>query len=409
MTSHEESLRNRRMPQIAGPMTRRWLPAFSMMLVSTISYIDRNTLALLAPTILRDAHLSNEQYGFMISAFSIAYMVANPLWGFILDRIGVRAGMTAAVSLWTLASISHVFAFGFQGFAAARAVLGFGEGATFPGSLRTVVQTLPPEQRSRGIAISYSGGSLGAVITPIIVTPIAALWGWRGAFWATGAVGAAWLLLWALLSRREDISRTPKPVRSEAPKFNDPRVWAFIAAYAMGAFPSGFVLYQASIYLSAVFSKSQLEIGKVLWIPPLGWEIGYFFWGWAMDRFPGAMRRQFFWLMLLSTPLALIPYVSSYGLTLAMMFFAMFITAGFIIGAVAYATHHFSIDHAGFIAGLGAGSWSLMIALVMPGVGRLFDLHRYDAAFLIAALFPIAGCVAWTMLSQRPRLHRTPV
>src|SRR5271155_302204 len=105
----------------------RWLPAFSMMLVSTISYIDRNTLALLAPTILRDAHLSNEQYGFIISAFSIAYMLGNPLWGYILDRIGVRVGMTAAVSLWTLASVSHVFAAGFRGFALARAILGFGE------------------------------------------------------------------------------------------------------------------------------------------------------------------------------------------------------------------------------------------------------------------------------------------
>ena len=401
MTAEEESSQNRRMPQFAGRMTQRWLPAFSMMLVSTISYIDRNTLALLAPTILRDAHLSNEQYGFIISAFSIAYMAANPLWGWILDRIGVKAGMTAAVSLWTVASVAHVFAFGFRGFATARAVLGFGEGATFPGSLRTVVQTLPPEARSRGIAVSYSGGSLGAVITPVIITPIAAMWGWRGAFWATGAVGAAWLLLWLVLSRREDISRTPKVIRSDGPRFDDPRVWAFIAAYAMGAFPSAFVLYQSSIYLTAVFGKSQIEIGKVLWIPPLGWEIGYFFWGWAMDRFASSMRRQFLILMFLSMPVALIPYVSSYQATLAMMFFAMFITSGFIIGAVAYATRHFSIDHAGFIAGLGAGSWSLVVALVMPGVGRLFDLHRYDAAFLIAALFPIAGCAVWTMLSRR--------
>jgi MFS transporter, ACS family, hexuronate transporter len=379
-------------------MTPRWLPSFAMMMVSTISYIDRNTLALLAPTILRDAHLSNEQYGFIISAFSIAYMLGNPLWGYVLDRVGVRLGMTAAVSIWTLASVSHVFAFGFQGFALARAVLGFGEGATFPGSLRTVVQTLPPEKRSRGIAISYSGGSLGAVITPIIITPIAAMWGWRGAFWATGAVGAVWLLLWFLLSRRIDL--VPAHI-SESPKLNDPRVWAFIAAYAMGAFPSGFVLYQAGIYLAAVFAKSQVEIGKVLWIPPLGWEVGYFFWGWAMDRFPDAMRRQFFWLTILSTPLAAIPYVSSYGLTLAMMFFAMFITSGFIIGAVAYATRRFSSRHAGFIAGLGAGSWSLVVAMVMPGVGRLFDLHRYDGAFAIAALFPIAGCAVWTMLNQR--------
>jgi ACS family hexuronate transporter-like MFS transporter len=52
-----------------------------MMLVSVISYIDRNTLALLAPTILRDLRLTAEQYGMVISAFSIAYMLGNPVWG----------------------------------------------------------------------------------------------------------------------------------------------------------------------------------------------------------------------------------------------------------------------------------------------------------------------------------------
>src|SRR5262252_8207017 len=178
----------------------RWVPAGAMLAVSLISYIDRNTLALLAPTILRETGLSGEQYGFIIAAFSVAYMVANPLWGVILDRAGLRKGMTAAVSCWTLASVAHAFAGGFWSFGAARAVLGFGEGATFPGALRTVVLTLPEERRGRGLAVSYSGGSLGAVITPLVVTPIFLWWGWRAAFWFTGLVGALWLAMWAVIS-----------------------------------------------------------------------------------------------------------------------------------------------------------------------------------------------------------------
>src|SRR5437764_8011470 len=130
----------------------RWIPAASMLLVSLISYIDRTTLALLAPTILKETHLSGEQYGFIISAFSIAYMISNPLWGWILDRAGLRRGMTAAVAWWTAASVAHAFAGGFWSFGAARAALGFGEGATFPGGLRAVVQTLGPEHRGRGLA-----------------------------------------------------------------------------------------------------------------------------------------------------------------------------------------------------------------------------------------------------------------
>ncbi len=91
----------------------RWLPAGSMMLVSMLSYIDRNTLALLAPTILKDTHLSVTAYGWVVSAYSILFTIGNPMWGKILDRIGLRRGMSAAVSLWTLASASHAFAAGF--------------------------------------------------------------------------------------------------------------------------------------------------------------------------------------------------------------------------------------------------------------------------------------------------------
>ena len=276
-------------PPVSG-LWNRWVPALSMLLVSLVSYIDRTTMALLAPTILKETHLNGEQYGFIISAFSIAYMLSNPLWGWILDRAGLRRGMAAAVACWTAASMAHAFASGFWSFAAARAALGFGEGATFPGGLRAVVQTLPPEQRGRGLAVAYSGGSLGAVVTPLIVTPIFLWWGWRAAFWFTGLIGLLWLACWALVSRRPDIRRPAARAVSEAPgpRFSDARLWAFMCAYALGALPLGFVLYSASLYLTHPLECPQGLIGKLLWIPPLGWEAGYFVWGWISDR---ALRR----------------------------------------------------------------------------------------------------------------------
>lgn len=400
----------------------RWLPVLSMMLVSVISYIDRNTLALLAPTILRDTHMSAEQYGFIVSAFSIAYMLGNPVWGVILDRIGTRRGMLASVTVWTLASVSHAFAMGFGSFAAARAVLGFGEGATFPGSMRAATQTLPVAQRSRGIALSYSGGSLGAIVTPLIVTPLALAFGWRAAFWFTGVTGALWLVHWAVLSRRPELSRTstilPKaPSEGATLRWTQPRVWAFVAAYALGSVPLGFVLNDASLYLSASLHKTQGEIGAVLWLPPLGWETGYFFWGWFTDRFlrSGAdvkgLRKTFVALTALSLSLAAVPHIQSFAATMLLMFFTMFLAAGFIIGSLAYANSYYPVRHAGLIAGLGAGSWSAMVALVMPGMGRLFDLHMYGAAFLITSLFPAVALAAWWTLdgvSRRGAPAREP-
>jgi ACS family hexuronate transporter-like MFS transporter len=389
----------------------RWLPVISLMLVSVISYVDRNTLALLSPTILRETGLNAEQYGFIISAFSVTYMFGNPIWGYIMDRVGIRRGMGAAVSIWTIASASHAFAGGFGSFALARSVLGFGEGATFPGAMRTAIETLPIEKRSRGIAISYSGGSLGALITPIIVTPIAAAWGWRGAFWFTGAIGTLWLLHWAFLSKRTELARRPTLhiIRENdpgAPSWSHARLWGLIFAYAFCSLPLGFILYDAALYLSSVLHKTQVEIGSVLWIPGLGWETGYFFFGWVIDRFTGSGRHMkslnklFLLLTVLGLLLAVIPMMSSFALTMILMYFTMFISAGFIIGSLAYANSHYSNVHAGLIAGVGAGSWSALVAIVMPPFGRLFDLHMYQTAFLVASLFPVIGYVAWWWLNR---------
>lgn len=381
-----------------------------MMLVSMISYIDRSTLAILAPTILKETHLSNEQYGLIISAFSVLYMVGNPVWGRILDRIGVRRGMATAVGLWTLASASHALVGGMRGFALARAALGFGEGATFPGGLRTVVQTLPPHERSRGTAIAYSGGSFGAVLTPLIITPIAAAWGWRGAFWFTGLIGAAWLIWWGLLGRSGNLTRQPETIAATglSMSWKDRDVWAFLSAYALGAIPLGFVLYQSSLYLSAYHHLSQGQIGKVLWVPPLGWEAGYFFWGWVIDRFAKggasmiAMRRILVTAAVMSFPIAAIPFVSSLLATLALFFLSMFVVGAFILGSIAYATNTYSTRYAGLISGMGAGSWSALVALLMPWFGHLFDLRNYHAAFALISLLPAIGTCGWLLL-DRPK------
>ena len=392
----------------------RWIPTASMMLVSLISYIDRNTLALLIPTIMRETNLSAEQYGFIVSAFSIAYMIGSPMWGGLLDRLGLRIGMMLAVALWTVASMSHAMAAGFLSFAIARTALGFGEGATFPGGLRTVMQTLPPEQQARGIGVAYSGGALGAIVTPIIVTPIFALWGWRPAFLFTGAIGVAWLAMWYFVSARPAVRdyaglsrRSAEGAKADGLRFNDARLWSFILAYGLGATPLGFVMYAAALYLNQALGKDQLFLGKVLWIPPLGWELGYFFWGWLVDRMTSAgvstittVRRLMFVSVFLSLPLAAVPWMSSTALVLLAMFFATFVIVGFVVPSLKYATHVYSTSRSGLIAGIGAGSYGAIVAVTMPLFGRLFDMRRYDLAFAIAAVLPAIGYAGWSWINR---------
>jgi ACS family hexuronate transporter-like MFS transporter len=387
----------------------RWLPAVSMWLVSLISYVDRNTLAILAPVILSETHLSAEQYGFIISCFSVAYMVGNPVWGYILDRIGVRRGMTAAVGIWTVASAAHAWATGFWSFGIARAVLGAGEGATFPGGLRTVTNTLSPPKRGRGLAIAYSGGSLGAMAAPLIVTPVAARFGWHGAFLFTGFLGAAWLIFWRITGKGVDRTVETEPPAPLTGLWKHPALWAFMSAYALGAMPLGFILYYSSLYLKARFGWSQETLGNVLWIPPFGWEVGYFFWGYLIDRLGPRFRGMMLASLFLSFPLAWMHSMPGAPLVLCEMFLAMFALAGFVVLAVQYATRAFPTGHSGLLAGIGAGSWGAIVALTSPWFGRLFDQHDYVLAFRIATIFPIVGYILWRVLSGLVRNGSNPV
>jgi ACS family hexuronate transporter-like MFS transporter len=375
-----------------------------MTAVSLISYIDRNTLALLAPTILAATGISGEQYGWIISSFSIAYMAGNPLWGRWLDRSGVRLGMMAAVAFWSVASSSHALLSSFAGFALARAALGFGEGATFPGGLRTVVLSLPEKLRARGVAVAYSGGSLGAVLTPLIVTPVFNAFGWRAAFWFTGLIGVFWLGVWWFVSKsRPELRKPLHHDHAHLPlPWRDARLWAFMANYALGCLPLAFVLYQMPLYLAREFGKKQSDLGWVLWIPPLGWEVGYFFWGWMLDR--GVPVRRLVLVAAIGTlPLAAGAAVRSFPVLLMLLFWTMFVAGGNVIVSLGFATRTFGSNHAGLLAGLGAGSWAAVVALTSPLFGRLVDASAWDAAFMNATAIPLLGFALWFLLSNGPR------
>src|SRR6266404_860898 len=95
---------------------RMWVPCLGMALCSWLSFVDRQVLAILSPTILRDTGLSAQDYGNVFFFFFLAYTIANPLWGSLLDFMGLRAGMLLAVTLWSAASVSHGWMVGFVGF-----------------------------------------------------------------------------------------------------------------------------------------------------------------------------------------------------------------------------------------------------------------------------------------------------
>jgi MFS transporter, ACS family, hexuronate transporter len=383
---------------------RCWVASVAMMLCSWLSYTDRQILAVLSPMILRDTGLSAQSYGEVVSAFSIAYMIGNPLWGSILDYVGMRIGMLVAVAVWTAASTAHAWMAGFAGFAAVRALLGLGEGATFPGGLRTAMDSLPPDRQTRGLAVSYSGGSMGAILASVVVLPIAFRFGWRAAFLFSGLLGLAWLTMWTAVARQPYLPRPERrPRRMEWPNPFERRFWALVTSYALGAIAIGPVLYFSPLYLNRVVHVSEGNLRWFLTIPPLGWELGYFFWGWAADRFANVKRPvgMFLLLAICAVPVVGIPYTASVAAVLALFFWSMFITGGFQMVALRTGARAYPRERTALVGGTASGAWSAVAAVVLPLLGRWFDQQRFEAIFWLIGLVPMVGVTLWIGLSRQ--------
>ena len=93
----------------------RWLVLAVFVLSSAINYLDRQSLATLAPLVRAEFHLSNAQYGLILTAFSITYMASAPFAGMLIDGIGLNRAISLAVGLWSCAGIATGFTRGLGG------------------------------------------------------------------------------------------------------------------------------------------------------------------------------------------------------------------------------------------------------------------------------------------------------
>jgi len=379
-----------------------------MALCSWLAFVDRQVLTILTPTIMRDTGLSAQNFADASAFFFLAYTLGNPVWGSVLDYFGLRVGMLLAVAIWTGASISHAAMASFAGFAAARAVLGLGEGATFPGGLRTAVETLPATLRARGIALSFSGGTIGAVMMPLLLGPLAIKYGWRAAFMTTGALGLIWMAVWATIARPPFLPKNPpKPLQLSWPNFGERRVWALIFSYALPAISPGPVLTILSIYLTGRLKLTQADVNQLAWIPPLTRGICYFFWGWAADKVAANNRRPVGWFVffsLVSLTLGFVTRTTSVPLAMALISLSTFIGGGFQMVALKVGSFSFPREQAAMMTGIASGSWSLVnFILLRYGIGiwtGWLNAQRWEEIFWLIAVLPSIGIAGWFLLSR---------
>jgi MFS transporter, ACS family, hexuronate transporter len=186
----------------------RWTICALLFFATTINYIDRQVLGILAPDLQREIGWSELDYGRIVIAFQVSYAVMMLVWGRILDRIGTKLGLAIAVAWWSFAAMGTAAARSAMGFGLARFMLGVGEAANFPASIKTVAEWFPKSERAFATGIFNAGTNVGAIVAPIMVPLIAVRWGWQAAFIITGAIGFAWLFAWWALY--ETAARHPR-------------------------------------------------------------------------------------------------------------------------------------------------------------------------------------------------------
>src|SRR5579862_2016481 len=177
----------------------RWVIVTLLFFATSINYIDRQVIGLLKPILEVDFHWNEKDYGYIVMGFQASYAVGLLVFGRFIDSIGTKLGYSISIIFWSLAAMLHALVKSTFGFGLARAALGLGESGNFPAAIKAVTEWFPKQERALATGLFNSGTNIGAVAAPLLVPLILAEYGWRAAFFATGAMGLIWFFFWWFL------------------------------------------------------------------------------------------------------------------------------------------------------------------------------------------------------------------
>lgn len=285
----------------AEPVGRyRWRICALLLAATTINYIDRQVLGVLAPELQKIFEWSEVQYGYIITCFQAAYAIGLVTAGAVIDRLGTRLGYALAIGVWSLAAMSHALVGSVAGFAMARFALGLGEAGNFPAAIKTVAEWFPRRERAFATGIFNSGSNVGAIVAPLTVPIIAVTFGWQAAFLFTGVLSAAWLTAWLISYRPPEQHPKLKAaelalIRSDPPEATERVPWARLLkyrqtwAFVIGKFMTDpiwwFFLFWLPKYLHSEYGLTLLGLGAPLVAIYVVADVGSIAGGWVAGRF----------------------------------------------------------------------------------------------------------------------------
>jgi ACS family hexuronate transporter-like MFS transporter len=174
----------------------RWVVCGLLFFATTINYIDRQVIGLLKPILEVEFNWTEVDYGYIVMAFAAMYALGYVIFGSLIDKVGSKIGYGISVFVWSIAAMLHAVVRSTLGFGASRALLGLAESGNFPAGVKATAEWFPKKERALATGIFNSGTSIGAVVAPLMVPWILGLYGWKEAFWITGALGFIWLIFW---------------------------------------------------------------------------------------------------------------------------------------------------------------------------------------------------------------------
>ena len=395
----------------------RWWVAALLFASTTINYIDRQTLSVLAPYLKRDFGWSNSDFALVVIAFRAAYTIFQVVSGRLLDRLGTRRGLSVAVLWYSAVAMATSMATGLRSFAAFRFLLGAGEAANWPGAAKAVAEWFPESQRGLAVAMYDSGSAVGGAVAPVLVVWLYARLGtWRPAFVITGLLGFAWVVAWRLVYRAPapraalTTAGAAPPAPTWGSLLRQRQTWGIVLGKALTDPVWFFITDWFAIYLvSKGFRLENTLLG--FWVPFLAADLGNFAGG-GLSSY--CIRRG--WPVLKARKLVVL--LGGIGMTLliptiAVSNFAVIITL-FAVSTFSYAAWStmgltFPADlypgnAVATVSGMGGAAAGIGTMISTLAIGKVTDRYSFEPVLIGASLLPVVATVLVFVLIRGDRI-----
>jgi ACS family hexuronate transporter-like MFS transporter len=394
--------------------------------------MDRQVIGLLKPTLMGDLHWTETDFGDIVATFSLFYAFGYVGLGRLMDKVGVRLGLSCSVAVWSVFACLHAAMSSVLGFKFVRGGLGLAEGGNFPACIKSVAEWFPVKERALATGIFNAGSNVGAVAAPIIVPLLLLFASWRVAFLVTGGIGFAWVIAWHMIYRKPE--EQPKLSAAELayirsdPVTDQVRIpwlqllayrgtWANIVGTCLSAPVWWFYLNWVPGFLSKRFDVNLMDAMLPLIAIYCMADIGSVGGGWLSSHLIKrgvktlrARKITFLVCGLCVLPVFLAADVTNLWLAVLLIGVAASAHQGYSANVYTIVSDTMPQSAVGSVVGIGGFCAYIVSMFVSMGVGRLLDATNgnYRILFGIASSLYLIGLVIMHLILPKTGSGKTP-